>query len=112
MVIMLKVSGSLEELRKTARNVFWWQWKNGTNKHHCLSSKNELSLEQLLSLIAGKHTPNLRRMVMNTKLLIIQENLRTKMVTIPIKLKVIGGMQSVNYLSLVFERYLAEFIWR
>ena len=74
-VITLKVSGSLEESSKTAGNVFWWQWKNGANKHYCPSSKNGLSLELLLFLIAGKRTPNLRHMVMNTELLIIQENL-------------------------------------
>ena len=104
--------GSLEELRKRAGNVFWWQWKNGTNKHYCQSSKNGLNLELLSFLIAGKRIATLRLMVMNTEQLITQGNLSTKTVTIPIKLKVIGGMQSANYLSLAFESIFSRHIWR
>ena len=45
-VITSKASGSLGESRKTAGNVSWRQWKNGTNKHYRLSSKNGLNLDQ------------------------------------------------------------------
>ena len=44
---------------------------NSTANH----PKIGLSLEQLLFLIAGKRTPNLRHIVMNAELLIIQESL-------------------------------------
>ena len=49
-----------------------------SNKHDCPASKNGLSREQLLFLIAEKHTPNLRHMLTNTELLIIQMNLNLK----------------------------------
>ena len=116
-VITLKVSGSLEVSSKTAGNVFWWQWKNGTNKHYCPSSKNGLSLELLLFLIAGKRTPNLRHMVMNTELLMHSREFVNKDGDHTNKIEghwrhAKCKLPKFGVRKHLFSTYLAEFIWR